>query len=368
MQTIYLDISNKGVTPILYTKQNDVGRKFLAVITESGVPRNISDSEYFSAWYSGDSGEGNYTLIGEKSAFSITKNKVEVEIITQMLLNGGNGLFSLVLHGSSGKQIGLWNIPYYVEELPGSESKEAEQYYTAFSENVKTSVDAAKRAEQAALSAGIALRNAAPVNLLDNSDFRNPVNQRGQTSYPENGYTIDRWVGQLGVVTLSDKGITMGGGYFGQLMERKRLKANAKYTIGFMFNTGLAFGVVDMSQLTTGTSETIAYSDVGQVLVSAESDELLRVYAGFYTTATMLYAFMYEGEYTAETLPEYQPKESELELLVCQTQLQRFRTETERKTYCEDFRPTMRMTPNGEVSKFEHTVDGIMYYFASAEL
>ena len=30
-------------------------------------------------------------------------------------------------------------------------------------------------------------------NLLDNGDFRNPVNQRGQTSYTGNRYGIDRW-------------------------------------------------------------------------------------------------------------------------------------------------------------------------------
>lgn len=32
-----------------------------------------------------------------------------------------------------------------------------------------------------------------PVNLLDNSDFTNPVNQRGQTEYLGSGYSIDRW-------------------------------------------------------------------------------------------------------------------------------------------------------------------------------
>ena len=30
-------------------------------------------------------------------------------------------------------------------------------------------------------------------NLLINSDFRNPINQRGQTSYTTSGYTVDRW-------------------------------------------------------------------------------------------------------------------------------------------------------------------------------
>lgn len=32
-----------------------------------------------------------------------------------------------------------------------------------------------------------------PRNLLDNSDFTNPVNQRGKTSYTGSVYTIDRW-------------------------------------------------------------------------------------------------------------------------------------------------------------------------------
>ena len=77
---------------------------------------------------------------------------------------------------------------------------------------------------------------------------------------------------------------------------------------------------------------------------------------------------IYEGEYTAETLPEYQPKGHGAELVECQRYLQRFRTETERKTYSEDFRPTMRMTDNGVVSTFEKEIDGVTYYFASAEL
>ena len=44
-----------------------------------------------------------------------------------------------------------------------------------------------------------------PRNLLDNSDFRNPVNQKGQTSYTEVGYTIDRWYKEnFSVLTVND--------------------------------------------------------------------------------------------------------------------------------------------------------------------
>lgn len=137
MQTIYLDISNKGVVPIVYAKQGDVGRKFQVVLTDSGFPYVPSSGSAFSVWYSGASGEGNYTDIGDKSAFSVNENKVIVEMISQMLLKDGNGVLSLVLNDGSGNQISTWNIPYICELVPGADSEEAQSYYTAFSQTVE---------------------------------------------------------------------------------------------------------------------------------------------------------------------------------------------------------------------------------------
>lgn len=137
MQTIYLDISNKGVVPTVYAKQGDVGRKFEVVLTDSGLPYVPTDGSAFSVWYSGASGEGNYTDIGDKSAFSVNVNKVIVEMIAQMLSNAGEGVLSLVLNDITGSQIGLWNIRYVCESVPGAESEKAKEYYTAFSEAVK---------------------------------------------------------------------------------------------------------------------------------------------------------------------------------------------------------------------------------------
>lgn len=137
MQTIYLDISNKGVIPTIYAKQGDVGRRFLAVLTDAGVPYSPPAGSAFSVWYEGDSGEGNYTDIGEQSAFSINENAVTVEMIEQMLSVAGNGILCLTLNKADGGQIGSWNIPYVCERIPGFESEEATSYYTAFSETVK---------------------------------------------------------------------------------------------------------------------------------------------------------------------------------------------------------------------------------------
>lgn len=136
MQTIYIDISNKGVIQPIYTKQGDIGRKFVAVFLENGQKYDIPSGSIFSAWYKSPSGEGNYTDIGEKSAFSVANNRVTVELISEMLGVPGDGFICLVLTKGSGGQIGSWNIPYICEEVPGFGSEEAKEYYTAFSKLV----------------------------------------------------------------------------------------------------------------------------------------------------------------------------------------------------------------------------------------
>jgi hypothetical protein len=77
-------------------------------------------------------------------------NKLYVELIAQMLSNHGNGVFSLVINDPNGYQIGLWNIEYSVESVPGMDSPVADQYYTALSESATKAIDAANRAETAA--------------------------------------------------------------------------------------------------------------------------------------------------------------------------------------------------------------------------
>lgn len=133
MQTIYLDISNRGVTPRIYAKQSDVGRKFVAVMTDGGVPFEIPKDALISIWYEGASGSGNYTDIGNESAVSVSKNRISVELIQQMLSDPGCGVITIVINSENGEQIGLWNIQYDVERVAGWGSESAKDYFSAFS-------------------------------------------------------------------------------------------------------------------------------------------------------------------------------------------------------------------------------------------
>ena len=143
MQAFHFDLSTKSIAPVLNVKQGDVGRKFQAVITDRGVDYNIPAGAQFSVWFSGPSGEGNYSAIGERSAFTVDGNTVTVELIAQMLQNPGTGAMCLVLNAVDGSQIGLWNVIYSVEAVPGMGSKTAQEYYTALSELARQAIEAA---------------------------------------------------------------------------------------------------------------------------------------------------------------------------------------------------------------------------------
>lgn len=150
MQTIYLDISNKGVIPKIHAKQGDVGRKFLAIITDNGTTISNFESPVFSVWYEGNSGAGNYSAIDGRPAVVFDGKNATVELATQMLTNAGDGEITLVMNDDMGYQIGIWNIEYSVEAVMGMGSQEVESYYTALSETASQAILAAERAEAAA--------------------------------------------------------------------------------------------------------------------------------------------------------------------------------------------------------------------------
>ena len=143
-------------------------------------------------------------------------------------------------------------------------------------------------------------------NLLDNSDFRNPVNQRGQTSYTGNLRAIDRWYlwssDSLASLTVEDDCIAInpGGTTFVSLSQRFPLGyfRGVKYTCAVCYDDG-----------TISCSDARLYTHSG----GWECFELAT--SSFRRIRWMA---LYEGEYTAETLPEYQPKGYGAELAECQ--------------------------------------------------
>lgn len=182
-----------------------------------------------------------------------------------------------------------------------------------------------------------------PVNLLDNSDFYNPVNQRGQTSYDQtsvSGYTIDRWRAQYGILTVNNGYVTWKATAIAQY---KRLIQ----WIGTPIEAGKTYTIAMLAKVKTNPvlatlrpiDNTSVMSGASSFTISGTTADYQWFVHSFTPTATPTKPGMeifvsnttdrtfeadikcmafYEGAYTAETLPPYVPKGYVAELAECQ--------------------------------------------------
>ena len=168
-------------------------------------------------------------------------------------------------------------------------------------------------------------------NLLDNSDFRNPINQRGASTYSGDfTYSIDRW--QLGnggaqIYVISDglkiSNATGAGDYIFQRLERLP-PGNYTFAAKFRDNTGAA-ALTNYSIDQGVTLAPTSYADSGVLVLTVSNGEDLDSTFAYYrlqnttpgAVCTWEWAALYEGEYTADTLPPYQPKGYGAELAEC---------------------------------------------------
>lgn len=151
-----------------------------------------------------------------------------------------------------------------------------------------------------------------PRNLLDNSYFRNPVNQRGARSYSGSVYSIDRWKlwTTETTLTINDGYITNAEREMVQLLES--VDTSKTYTLA-----GCTYdGVIHILQ---GKFDGNNYVDDYLRFVGDSS-----VYCVGLKPNSWVWAALYEGAYTADTLPEYVPKGYAAELAECQRYYQRF--------------------------------------------
>ena len=164
-------------------------------------------------------------------------------------------------------------------------------------------------------------------NLLDNSDFTNPVNQRGQTSYTGTGgkvYTIDRWH------TWSESiSVSVQSGYLSITNSTDSIYQNISQIIDKHNLTGKAAtiavwdtnGNVYCASGLMSTNNEIVCNTPTDFWFSAVLEDDNTIYFAIRPrgakTATIKAAALYEGSYDASTLPAYQPKGYAAELAEC---------------------------------------------------
>ena len=131
-----------------------------------------------------------------------------------------------------------------------------------------------------------------PVNLLDNSDFTCLVIQAGiGGNHGTITYAADRWILDSGTVSKADVGLTLNGTI------RQKLEFPP---------TGEVSAFVGMA---SGTAS-ISYAD-GAVTITSNG-------------GVLKWAALYNGAYSAATMPKYQPKGYAVELMECRRYFYRY--------------------------------------------
>ena len=174
-----------------------------------------------------------------------------------------------------------------------------------------------------------------PYNLLDNSDFRNPVNQRGRDSYTGAEYVIDRWYKESNAVAiLGNNGIQINNTnnsapeVFVQETDSKTanylIDRQVKITLAIKTDQGIFCG---SGTVTTNVPVATIRGDGWTLTLhffyresdpNSSSYQTARLIVNKGKSVLVEWIALYEGEYTLDTLPEYNPKGYGAELAECQ--------------------------------------------------
>lgn len=220
-----------------------------------------------------------------------------------------------------------------------------------------------------------AMQGRAAHNLLDNSDFTNPVNQRGianSATIERYTYFLDRWStgSTAGTITLDSNGLIFNV-LISQKIDPAILRTGTTVTAAAKFSDGtlvIVSGVVNLSTSWHWLSSPVVNGcQIG--LADGTSDGIPYVRIGNEYGKTLAWAALYEGAYDASTLPAYQPKGYAAELAECQQRFHVYATENARPSDALDCCPPMILAPGQTViTQGTMTVDGKTLYYNSTDL
>lgn len=320
LSPIKIDLRKQTLREAVYAVQNDSNTRGLELtLVEGESPWNIPvDTTAAISFRKPDGTSGLYDTLpdGVTKAAEITQNKVTAIFAPQVLTCPGRVDVSLILFDSLMNRLGTFPIPVFVSEDPSAGQGISNDYYNFQTLGELNEALATKAPMEYTKKVGN------PHNLLDNSDFRNPVNQRGQTIYDKtSGYTIDRWFHAVTFsiniwgdgITIYDPTDLYGAPFCQQVLWSKK---DVPLTLAVCDS----YGVISIVSGTTVNTEWISNKTAwGTVGIKRIDDNYIfvNIKVDYGYMPTFRWAALYEGKYTAETLPEYQPNGYENELLVC---------------------------------------------------
>lgn len=375
---VVMDLAQKGVTPCIFAVQGDSGtRTLIAELQSNGLSWEIPAGTALLVRYRKPDGTGGVydSLPDGTKAWSAEGSTLTVALAPQVFTARGTVEMELTLLKEQ-QQISTFLLELRVSgQLPeGEESRDyvnLASWMAAYGGGVSVTdasiddrghliltlsdgrvqdagkaagrdgatpqrgVDYWTEADQADMAERAAQQAAAKVrlpgrNLLDNGDFLNPVNQRGQVSYTANGYGLDRWEGKSGNVEVTETGVKLtsqsstSGSTLTQYVDDLpdgiytfACQVGGQIYTRTISKTGTTVSTLDGSHANYGDGyiSTIYSGQHGNFAVQLRAD------AG--CAVVFEWAALYEGTYTPETLPPYGARGWKEELEACRRYYQK---------------------------------------------
>ena len=178
------------------------------------------------------------------------------------------------------------------------------------------------------------VKKAAPRNFLDDSDFTNLIAQAGILGkHGKEKYFADRWVASSAnlIYDKSSRIITFPSDEMSQIRQAVSGRIPGK-TVTLAIKASNVNGKVSLSEsgAQSGHADVQIQNGITTHTFTAGDDFNVVVWSNSGASICIDWLALYEGEYTAENLPEYQPKGYGAELLECM----RYYRKIARNNYC----------------------------------
>ena len=208
-------------------------------------------------------------------------------------------------------------------------------------------------------------------NLVENWDFRSPINQRGikDTIVQSGQYILDRWRvvydsgaspkfnSQNGRISLDNSGGS-GNLFFEESVELKSINENGQYTVSILCDSGLYSSGIKPD----GNRIYIPDSPFNCVLQKQSDNYIFQIGVMTGSVEQLISVKLERG--TVWGLIHQPESDYSTQLLKCQRYYQLYSSAENRPSKAADCRPVMRINPTqGTI-----VIDGVTYYYNDASL
>lgn len=182
MRVFNVDISRKGISPVVQVTEYDAMSRFFTLVLRNGsADYEPPEGATYSVWYKTKDSHGWYDTITESDngthpAVVADGNAYTIEIAEQATTSCGE--LALMINGDDGYQLTVSGIITRSDDIPGYDGEEVENYYNVFITRMQENAARAENAADIAVAYGATVEvdeEAQQLNITHHSDTEGGV-------------------------------------------------------------------------------------------------------------------------------------------------------------------------------------------------